>query len=313
MAALRNALHRVEIGTDFTDESEMRTELTSPDFDLAKNAILVFAPSGDMVGSALMWAHAPVSRIQLDNYVHPEWTGRGIGTFLLDWSETRAAEIAEEAEPGHRVVVHHGVWLGARPSELFFEERGYVAVRYFNTMEIQMSEPPPEPSWPAGIEVRSMELDRDERAVYDADNESFADHFGYIAPTFDMWKHEFTEGEKFDPTLNFVATDSIDGGQIAGFSLCHAGLPEDPAAGHISALGVRPRWRRKGIALALLRHSFGEFFGRGHARVTLGVDTGNSTGALHLYEEAGMKPFRQFTVFEKVLVPKPSLEATAES
>jgi ribosomal protein S18 acetylase RimI-like enzyme len=177
-------------------------------------------------------------------------------------------------------------------------------------MEIRMAEPPPEPPWPAGIEIRSMDRARDERALFEADNETFEGHFGFVAPTFEMWKHEFTEGEKFDPALNFLA---LDGNAIAGYSLCEAGLPEDPNAGYVHALGVRPRWRRKGIAVALLRHSFAELFRRGYPRVTLGVDTENGTGALHLYEQAGMQPFRQFTVFEKALNPKPSVEAKAES
>jgi len=46
-----------------------------------------------------------------------------------------------------------------------------------------------------------------------------------------------------------------------------------------------------------------ELFRRGYPRVTLGVDTENATGALRLYEQAGMKPYRQHTVFEKVLIP----------
>jgi len=65
---------------------------------------------------------------------------------------------------------------------------------------------------------------------------------------------------------------------------------------------LRP-WRRRGLALALLHHTFGEFYRRGKRRVGLGVDADSLTGALRLYEKAGMHPIRQYASFEKELRP----------
>jgi ribosomal protein S18 acetylase RimI-like enzyme len=66
---------------------------------------------------------------------------------------------------------------------------------------------------------------------------------------------------------------------------------------------VRRPWRKRGLGLALLNHSFGEFYRRGYRRVGLGVDAQNLTGALRLYEKAGMRadPARRFSVYEKEL------------
>jgi ribosomal protein S18 acetylase RimI-like enzyme len=57
--------------------------------------------------------------------------------------------------------------------------------------------------------------------------------------------------------------------------------------------------------LALLQHSFAEFYRRGMRRVGLGVDAQNLTGALRLYERAGMHsdPARQHCIYEKELRP----------
>ena len=52
-------------------------------------------------------------------------------------------------------------------------------------------------------------------------------------------------------------------------------------------LGVRRPWRKRGLGLALLLHSFSAFHRRGQRRVSLGVDAGSLTGALRLYERAG--------------------------
>ncbi len=69
--------------------------------------------------------------------------------------------------------------------------------------------------------------------------------------------------------------------------------------GWVATLGVRRNWRRQGIALALLHHSFGEFYRRGVRKVGLGVDAGSLTGATRLYEKAGMHVASQFDKYEK--------------
>jgi mycothiol synthase len=302
VAALRNALHLAEIGSTFTDESEVRSELTDPDFSPATDALLVSDPSAGLVGSTSVFANSPFTSIHMDNYVHPEWTGRGIGALLLGWSEGRAADIATQAPAGGRVVIQHAVWQGALPAERFFADHGYSPVRYFRTMEVQMTAPPPAPSWPPGIQVRTMEPGADDRALYEADNEAFEDHWGHVPRSFESWKHDLIE-EGFDPTLFFIAMDARE---MAGCALCRAGVADNPDGGYVASLGVRRPWRRRGIALALLQHCLGEFFRRGYGRVTLEVDSENVTGAMQLYERAGMHPIRQWSVFEKVLIPGPS-------
>ena len=94
MAALRNTVHLDEIGSVFTDANEVLEELTSPHYDPATDGLLVFAPSGELVASMTAWAEPPYARIDLDNYVHPRWRGRGIGTMLMSRSHQRAAELA---------------------------------------------------------------------------------------------------------------------------------------------------------------------------------------------------------------------------
>ncbi|MEA3396213.1 MAG: GNAT family N-acetyltransferase, partial [Chloroflexota bacterium] len=96
---------------------------------------------------------------------------------------------------------------------------------------------------------------------------------------------------------------AVDGEEIAGISLCKPKMAEDPEMGYVSSLAVLRRWRRQGIALALLQHTFGEFFRRGTRKVSLDVDAGSLTGALRLYEKAGMHVMRQSTNYEKELRP----------
>ena len=64
---------------------------------------------------------------------------------------------------------------------------------------------PAVPAWPAGIAVRTFERSRDERAVYDAVVEGFADHWGDEKSTFESFVHGSIDaaGERYDPRLWF--------------------------------------------------------------------------------------------------------------
>ena len=64
-------------------------------------------------------------------------------------------------------------------------------------------------------------------------------------------------------------------------------------------LGVLRSHRRRGIGEALLRYAFVEFKGRGFERVGLGVDAESPTGAVALYERAGMHVARTSVQLEK--------------
>ena len=71
--------------------------------------------------------------------------------------------------------------------------------------------------------------------------------------------------------------------------------------GWVSILTVRPPWRRRGIARALLLHAFAAFRERGKLQVGLGVDAENTSGAVALYEGVGMRVERRNDTYEKVL------------
>jgi ribosomal protein S18 acetylase RimI-like enzyme len=83
--------------------------------------------------------------------------------------------------------------------------------------------------------------------------------------------------------------------------------------GWVGSLGVLRPWRKRGLGLALLRHSFNEFYRRGKRKVGLGVDAQNLTGALRLYENAGMHVHKAFDQYEKELRPGQELSVQSLS
>lgn len=65
---------------------------------------------------------------------------------------------------------------------------------------------------------------------------------------------------------------------------------------------MAPAQRGRGLALALLHESFRRHAARGLPATVLGVDAANPTGALALYEKAGMRVVEQFTRWDR---PRP--------
>jgi mycothiol synthase len=176
-----------------------------------------------------------------------------------------------------------------------FERAGFRPIRHSFQMRIDLDEEPPPPTWPDGIAVRTLQVGEEER-VYEANEEAFEDHWDFRPMPFSEWRRWSLDHPTFDPSLWFVA---VDGDDIAGVSLCAWHSSGDPEFGWVAALSVRRPWRRRGLALALLRHTFREFRARGATRVGLGVDSENTTGAVRLYEQAGMRVVRRNDTWEK--------------
>jgi ribosomal protein S18 acetylase RimI-like enzyme len=103
----------------------------------------------------------------------------------------------------------------------------------------------------------------------------------------------------------------MDGDKHVGLALCASWDRENKQYGHVDSLGVLRPYRNQGLGLALLQHTFREYYQRGKKGVFLGVDGENLTGALRLYKKAGMQVQRQFDLYEKEL--RPGKEISVES
>jgi len=219
---------------------------------------------------------------------------------LLRAVEVRAREEMKLAEPDLRVFIRSTIGNKDELGHTVLKTEGYFSVRYHWRMEIKLQEAPPATTFPTGIELRSFIKEEHSIAVWQAQNESFRDHWGSRDVTFEEFGILF-KGSKFDPTLWMVAWD---GNEVAGFSINRFRM----GIGWIGTLGVRRPWRKMGLGLALLQHSFGEFYKRGTTTIGLGVDASNPTGATRLYQRADMYVASEFATYEKELRPGRSLE-----
>ena len=252
--------------------------------------MLVAEHDGELYGYGDRWRQKERDRAWLDVEVIP--------------GETASAEaLLRELEAGARDDVDPGALaMTYVPSvdqtvKEVVESAGYEVARHSFRMTISLESEPDEPEWPEGIRVATYE-EAWESAVHSAHQEAFADHWEHVAEPLEEWRKWLIDNPGFDPSFWFVAWDAD---QVAALSLCRVHASGNAEHGFVSVLATRRPWRRRGLGTALLQHSFLDMKRRGMKKASLGVDAENTTGAVGLYERAGMRVDRRYDMYGKEL------------
>ena len=297
---LANEAAIAEYGVPNTDERMVRGGWAMPAFKPEHDSLLVLDPSGRAAATA---GYYDTEAVHIAPYlwfaVRPRMPA-AVTDAVLAWAAERAPQNLPQAPAGARVALHTEVASVNAADKEALERAGWRHERTAWIMEIDLvsAAPLPEPTWPDGITVRTADLERDARAVHEAEADSFSDHYGYVPQAFEEWFYFRTQFLTAEPELWIMA---MDGETIAGIALCSSSRPGDPDLGWISTVGVRRPWRRRGLALAILHHAFRLLAARGTARAGLGVDSQSLTGATRLYEKAGMRVVREGHQYELLI------------
>ncbi len=280
--------------------------------DLRTDLLLVHDPAGEPAAYTRVFWDQELDGLRRYGFVCnilPEH--RGVLTAgMLDWIETRIRAIA--ADQGYASERVYQTWceneagMGWMIDQL--RARGYAVTRYGYMMLRDLAEPIPADDLPDGFNTRHCER-ADLRAIWDAMDEAFRDHWGFREQTeadFERWSTE----PELDPTLWQVAWA---GDEVAGMVLNFVPREENErlglSRGWTDPICVRRPWRRKGVARALILRSLRMFRKLGYKEAALGVDTQNPNGALQLYESCGFRPYRRSVTLRRALVLEPQPEA----
>jgi mycothiol synthase len=236
---------------------------------------------------------------RLDGIVDPAWRGRGIGHALLAENERVARDLAAAQSAGSPVLGSWS-WETQPRDRALLEAAGFQPARWFFDMVRPALDDVVEVALPDGLEIRPIDTPL-ARAVWDADIEAFADHWG----GFD---HSEANLQRW---LSSPATDlslwviAFDGGEIAGGVINSIDADQNAALGvrrgWLNSVFTRRAWRRRGLATALVARSLARLRERGMTSAALGVDADNPSGALGLYERLGFAVDQRAIAWRKEL------------
>ena len=230
-------------------------------------------------------------------YVLPAWRNLGIDALMLNWGEYRIRALAEALGVSSPCFYASNASETERETAALLRQHGYTEVQtqvdmVCDDLDHISSAPLFEP-----LELRPVSREH-RRAIMLAENEAYA-HTWMADDHSEEAIQQFVEDDQVDTSLWQVAWD---GEEIAGcvqifISLGRAVFDE---------VWVRPAWRRRGVAKALIACGLQAIKARGIQSARLETNDANPFGARTLYEQLGFRPAKRFGLYRKPLALKPS-------
>ncbi len=159
----------------------------------------------------------------------------------------------------------------------------------------------PDAPLPDGLEMRPVTPDQ-YRTLWEADREAFRDHWGfnedeYADERFEGWQKSEVI---FQPHLWCIAWDGDEvAGQVRSFIDHGDNEAQGRLRGYTEFISVGRRWRRQGVATALIAASLRVLKEQGMEEAALSVHTDNPNGAYTLYEKMGYRVVKEFIAMHR--------------
>jgi mycothiol synthase len=255
------------------DLEDIVTEWSSPGVDVDAQTLA-------MLHAERIVAWALVKRGRGQVWVQPTFRGRGLGTALLTWTEDAARRQAwsdlfqitsDNDRAGTSLLEAHA-----------YTKLGTAWILRTELTDSSMQTPQ---TLPPGYRLADYSSDA-VRALYDVIETAFRDIPGHRRQSFEEWSAHVLARSDFEPSLvTLVVHGDEPVGAAVGFIFDDEGWVEQ--------LAVARGHRRQGLGRSLLDESFRRFRERGLDRA--GLSTNSETGALGLYERAGLAVARSYT------------------
>lgn len=285
-------------------EEELANDYESLSNRNPSSEILIAEVMGEPVAYGQIW-------LELDSggervfwhiaHVVPEWRKTALRLAIFRFNEMQVKLIAKCQPWSEKTSL--GAWALDEPNDWkkMLLAEGYTPVMHLHEMIRQNLKDIPNNPLPEGLELREARPEHYPE-IWNARKEALRETPWFVESNYDREHYELWLNEPtFMPDLWQVAWD---GDRVAGMAENHVPLENQTFGrkrGHTQILFVLPRWRRRGLAKALLAESLVMMRGRGLKEATLDANTQNTSGEIQLYESVGYRVDTKYATYKKPL------------
>jgi mycothiol synthase len=247
------------------------------------------------------WTEVDGTRLYLLlGWVDPAQRRRGIGQAVLARQESFARRAASlHSGPGSALFGGNADDCQPDTRELLLAN-GYTVAFTVVRMERELDGELERIALPAGLKLKPVRLDH-HPAIHAAIEECFAtSRHGHVARTFAEYQSDLVDGA--DLSLWSVAWD---GDQVAGAVIGTIGADGN---GRTNWVLVRPPWRRRGLAMALLADCHANMAAAGLSTTRLTTVAENVNRTVSLYEAARYRLVRRQPRYRKPIAAAASAD-----
>lgn len=260
--------------------------------DPATDMVMVEAGDGTLAGYVRVeWADVPnePTRYWMVPHIDPAYRDSSLWMALADAAIARNLELASDHESETGKVLEGFSERDREPDVCeWYESLGFTVETYGASMSRPIDGDLPAHDLPDGLEMRPV-TEGQLRQIWEADQEAFRDHWGWSEPTENDYQR-FLEDPHRDISLWRVAWDDDQvAGQVKSFINHEENEALGKRRGWTEYISTGRKWRKQGVASALITASFRALRDAGMNEAALGVHAENPNGAFRLYESLGFQ------------------------
>ena len=280
----------VDGGLHFMLEPENLTSDYFPDMPGA--AVGAFAPDQRLVACATVHldGDSDTLRAIIVGQVRPDLRNRGIGTYLMSWSQEKARTLLATVTADQWLLQVRTESLTA-PAHRLYLAYGFRSVYEHLVMRRDLHQPIPDCPFPSGVTITTWQnvLADEFFQAYDA---SFRERPGFPGWSVTEWVDHWTT-DNFKPDWSLLARK----GEVPVGFLIAATYPPH---GFVVQVGVIPTQRRRGLGSGLIVETMQRMQAADAASVQLIVHI-NNPGAIQTYAQLGFVTIGRRARYERAM------------
>lgn len=287
VAALNRRMHTVE-PLDYVGGSDhFRWILDQGTIDPGTDLRVAVDDSGAVIAFGGSWPHLTDDGARCFLWADVDPDAHDLQDGLIAWVLARGREQLTGRSDGSTGMLRFGTEAERTRVRAAIEAAGFSDFRSFATMERPVTDPPTAPTLPEGVRVVRWSPEYD-ASTCDAYNEAFADHWGSLPRTLEMWCDSVTGSEQFRPDLSYLA---VAGDRVVAFCICEVDHDHNESLGvaevYIELVGTVREHRGHGLASHLIVCAIKGAATAGLDVATLTVDEMSHTNATEVYRRLG--------------------------